>query len=62
MPPTEAQKRASAKYHKTHIHRVSLDLQNEFYDIVKEAADKAGESVSMYIKNALLTRMQSEKD
>jgi len=61
MPQTEAQKRASAKYHKTHIHRVSLDLQNEYYEKVKEHAENAGESVSSYIKNALNRRMQ-EKD
>ena len=60
MPPTEAQKRAHAKYHKTHIHRVSLDLQNSYYETVKEHADKAGESVSMYIKRALDARMKAE--
>lgn len=60
MPQTEAQKRAYAKYHKKNIHRVSLDLQKTYYEIVKEHADKAGESVSMYIKRALETRMSAE--
>lgn len=61
MTVSEAQKRASMKYHKEKIKRVPLDISKEKYEEIKAAADKAGESVNGYIKTAIDNRMNSGK-
>lgn len=60
MAYTEARKRAIMKYRKTHIKRVSLDMQNTMYEEIKAAAENAGESVNGYIKKAIRDRMYHE--
>ena len=59
MPLSEAKKRADWKYKKTHLKRVPLDLTFEKYEIVKNAATAAGESVNGYIKAAVDLRLNS---
>ena len=61
MVYTEAGKKADMKYKKTHIKRIPLDVQKEKYEEIKEAADRAGETVNGYIKKAIDDRMQKEK-
>ncbi len=62
---SEARKRANAKYTKDHLKRVPMDFQLKgddvlTYDLRKQSADEAGESVSGYIKKAICQRMQRE--
>lgn len=52
---------ADIQYAKRNLHRVPLDLQNDFFDTVKHTAEKRGESVNGYIKKAILQRIESGK-
>lgn len=61
MPKYESQKRANAKYIKTHIKRIPLDVQNEFYEQVKQEAEAAGESVNGFIKRAIMETAENDK-
>jgi len=61
MAYTEAGKKADMKYKKTHIKRIPLDVQKEKYEEIKDAADRAGETVNGYIKKAIDDRMLREK-
>lgn len=61
MPKYESQKRANAKYIKAHIKRIPLDVQNDFFDQVKEAAAAAGESVNGFIKRAIIETTENDK-
>jgi len=49
------------KYTKENLHRIPLNVQNSKYKEIQEAAEKAGENVSQYIKKAIDMRMQSEQ-
>lgn len=51
---------ASVKYKAEKIKRVPLDVQTAFYDEIKAAADRAGESVNGYIKEAIRQRMERD--
>ena len=51
---------ASVKYKAEKIKRVPLDMQISFYDEIKAAADRAGESVNGYIKEAIRQRMEHD--
>lgn len=58
---TEAHKRASLKYEKSHLKRVPFSVQKEYYDsVLKPAADRAGEPVNTFIKNAISLRINTE--
>jgi len=61
---TEEGKNKKAKYdieyRKKNLKRVVLDLQLPFYEQLKDASDKEGESVSGYIKKAIKTRLESD--
>ena len=60
---TQAQLKASAKYKKAHIKRVALEMKNEYFnEVLKPAADKAGEPVNTYIKKAIADRIEREID
>ena len=61
MSRTAAQKRAETKYRNTHIKRVPLDLQLDFYDQTKQAAEAAGESVNGFIKRAIIETTENDK-
>lgn len=60
MPPSEAQKRATAKYKEKALKRIPLDVRKEKYEEIKTASEKAGESVNGYIKKAIDERMQRD--
>ena len=57
MSSTDAQKRASIKYKKSHYKRVPLDVTPAKYDEIKSAAGSCGESVNGYIKKAIDMRL-----
>ena len=48
-------------YAKERIKRIPLNVQHEQYAIIKSAADKAGETVSGYIKTAVAQRIEREQ-
>lgn len=59
---TEAAKRASVKYRKSHIRRIGLDVQNEYFEtVLKPAVDKTGETVNGFIKKAIQQRIEREE-
>lgn len=47
-------------YAKKNLKRIPLDVQKEKYDIIKAAADNAGESVNGYIKRAIDERLERD--
>lgn len=60
---SEARKRADRKYKESHIKRVSLDMQKTYFEeILKPAADNAGETVNGYVKKAIAERIRREQD
>ena len=60
---SEAKKKADAKYRKSHIRRVALDMQKTYFeDVLKPAANNAGETVNGYIKKAIAERIRREQD
>lgn len=61
MASTEAQKRASVKYQKKTYKRIPFDVRFDEYDIIKAAAENAGQSVNGYIRKALFDRMETER-
>lgn len=61
MTLSESQKKANNKYKKENIKRIPLDVQNEKYDQIKEAATAAGETVNGYIKRAIDERIERER-
>lgn len=58
MAPSEAQKKATAKYKVKNLKRIPLDVQKEKYEEIKAASKKAGETINGYIKKAIDERMQ----
>ena len=56
-----AQLAAVKKYKAKAYKRIPLDVRIEEYEELKQAADKAGESVNGYIKEALRRRIESEQ-
>jgi len=60
MAVSEAQKRAYYKYAHEKLKRIPLCIRKDDYLIWKEAADRAGESMNGYIKEAVSMRMRSE--
>lgn len=60
MALTENQKQARYNYAKKNLKRIPLDVQKEKYDIIKAAADNAGESVNGYIKRAIDERLERD--
>jgi hypothetical protein len=60
MTASEAQKKATIKYAKSHLKRVPLDLKLEDYDNLKSVAEQAGQTVNGYIKQAIAEKMERE--
>ena len=50
MSRTEASNRAQYKYNKKHLKRIPLDVQKDYYDLVKSVADYEGIPVNTLIK------------
>ena len=61
MATSEAQKKATMKYAKEKLKRIPLDVQIDDYNRIKAAALAVSESVNGYIKKAVDTRIESEK-
>ncbi len=62
MTLTEGQKQSRYKYAKKSLKRIPLDVQKSKYEEIKEAADRAGESVNGYIKKAVDQRMERDNN
>lgn len=62
MPYNESSYEASKKYKASKIKRVPLDMQIKEYEALQQSADKAGERINTYIKNAIKQRMEREQD
>lgn len=58
MPVSEARKRANQKYTAKTYKRVPLDIRKEDYVTIKAVADRLGESVNGFIKQAIAERME----
>lgn len=57
----ESRKNSTIKHMRAHYHRIPLSVKNEYYDnVLKPAADRAGESVNGYIKKAIAERIERE--
>lgn len=57
---SDARIRASMKWQAANYKRVPLDVAKSYYaDVLKPAADAAGESVNGYIKEAIRRRIES---
>lgn len=61
MPYSESQKRANYKYRDKNIKRIPLDVPNEMYEKIKQAADDNNETVNGYIKTAINQRMEKDQ-
>ena len=57
---SKAQQRATQKYIKTHYDRIEIKCPKGFRERLKAYAEAAGESVNLYIINAVNSRIQSE--
>ena len=49
------------EYAKKHVKRVPLDMQKDAYEELQAAAERAGEKINTYIKNAIKQRMEREQ-
>lgn len=57
----ETSKRYTINYAKENLKRVALDVKKEYYEnVLKPAADAAGEPINTYIKKAIEMRMNAE--
>ncbi len=60
MEYSEKKTEYNLNYAKTKLKRIPLDIQNEKYEEIKNAADQAGESVNGYIKKAIDQRIERD--
>lgn len=56
--PSEAQKKATAKYKNKNYKRIPLDVTKDQYQKIKDFADSEGESVNGFIKRAISEAME----
>lgn len=61
MALSEKRKASMYKYAKEKLKRIPLDVTKEKYQEIKNASEKAGESVNGYIKKAIDNRMNNEQ-
>ena len=64
MPASEARIRANNKYNAKTYSNISIRIRKDHdivdLDILRQAADKSGESLNTYILNAIADRMEAE--
>lgn len=60
MPTSKANQRAVHKYVKNNYDRLDVTVPKGKKDIIKAAADAAGESVNAYINTAIDRRMKQD--
>ena len=53
MPYTEAQKRASAKYHKAHLEQISIRVLRGEKELLRSEAAAQGMSMTQYLIKAV---------
>lgn len=58
MPSSEAQKQAAIRYASKNYKRVPLDIRKEDYTVIKDVAERIGESVNGFIKKAISERLE----
>ncbi len=61
MPVSKAQQKAVTKYVKENYDRINVTFPKGKKEIIKAAADAAGETVNGYIKKAVDLRLSSGK-
>lgn len=61
MTMNEKRKEYLYNYHKEKLKRIPLDVPIEKYEEIKQASERAGESVNGYIKKAINQRLESNK-
>ena len=60
MASTEAQKRASIKWQKENMHRIPLDVKNDYYEnILKPAVKATGMTMGAFIKGAIQEKLDA---
>lgn len=57
MPNSEKKKEYNQRYAKDNLKRIPLDVQKDFYETIKTAADKTGQPVNTFIKQAIQLRI-----
>lgn len=60
MALTDSQRKANDKYKKTHIKRIPLDVQQEYYEELKEYVKAHGYSMNGFIKSAIQEKIDRE--
>lgn len=61
MVDKEKKAKYNIEYAKKNLKRIPLDVTKEKYQEIKNASEKAGESVNGYIKKAIDNRMNNEQ-
>ncbi|MDO4301066.1 MAG: hypothetical protein Q4D26_06710 [Clostridia bacterium] len=61
MVDKEKKAKYNIEYAKKNLKRIPLDVTKEKYQEIKNASEKAGESVNGYIKKAIDDRMNNEQ-
>ena len=62
MPASKAQQKAVSKYMKENYDVYQIRMPKGRREVIKAAADAAGESVNAYINKAVDERMEREKE
>ena len=62
LAPTEAQKRATAKWHKEKVEEIKFRVPKGKKEIFKAHAEKRGESVNAFLLRAAEETIEREKD
>ena len=60
MALTEAQKKAVAKYNAKSYDRLELKVRKGKKNVIKDFADRAGESVNNYAKKAIQAKIKAD--
>ena len=58
---SQAQNKATQKYMKEHYERIHIAVPKGQKDLIKAAADAAGESLTAYVMKAVEMRMNNEQ-
>ena len=58
---TESQRKATAKYQKEHYEDIRLRVKKGEKDIIKEHAEKQGESLNAFIKRAIERQIEEDE-
>ena len=59
---TDARRKANAKYLKESVEDIRIRVPKGQKDIIKAAAEAAGESLNTYVRNAIDQRMKQDRE